>query len=98
MPQSFVPLAIASYSELLKSEGQIMERMGKIPNSTQLFTAHPLLFLREIGINLAPLAKKEFIRKHPQVSGMSPLAYRALLEKGASLEATFSFDRLFQPE
>lgn len=98
MPQSFVPLAIASYSELLKSEGEIIARMGKVPNSAQLFTAHPLLFLREIGVKLSPQARKELIRKHPQFSGMSPLAYRALLEKGSALEASISFDRLFQPE
>ena len=72
------PLRIESVEELFKHQVEILARIERVPNGGNLFVIHPLQMLADVGVELAPAAREELLRRSPQLAAASPVAYQAL--------------------
>ena len=71
-------IEVDSLCELLEHEAEILRRIAAVPNGGNLFLAHPLLLLEDVGVALSDSARAEMLRREPALSGLSPTPYRAL--------------------
>ena len=72
------PLRIASVEELFKHQEEVLARIARVPNGGNLFVVHPLQMLADVGVELAPAAREELLRRSPQLAAASRAAYEAL--------------------
>ena len=71
-------LYVESFEDLQKHEQEIGERIGSVKNGGNLFAAHPLRFLKEVGVSLSEEAQTKLLAFAPSLALYSDLAYEAL--------------------
>jgi hypothetical protein len=76
------PLRIESVEELFKRQDEVLARIERVPNGGNLFVAHPLRMLADVGVELSPAAREELLRRSPRLAAASPVAYEALRSSG----------------
>jgi hypothetical protein len=71
-------LKVDSFDELMRHEKPIVDRIARTLNGGNLFLAHPIRLLRDIGVDLSDRAVKEVIGSQPGLTGLSGLPYQAI--------------------
>jgi hypothetical protein len=71
-------LAIESFEDLVEHEREILQRINELPNGGHLFLIHPFMLLEDVGVVLSDEAKREILRRQPQLQSLSPTPYRIL--------------------
>ncbi len=89
-------LQIGSFEELVEHEQEILERIAELPNGGNLFMAHPLMLLRDIGVVLSEQALEEVIAREPHLTALSPQPYLALKRSRQEQKVRFHLQGLFK--
>lgn len=92
----FHALHIHSYDELLRHEPEIIARIEQIPCGGNLFMAHPLRLLADVGVTLTADVEREILALHPELSGLSPVPYEALAKSTSTQPVQFRIRGLFR--
>src|SRR2546423_13941326 len=71
-------LKVDSFEELLRHEKAIVDRIARTLNGGNLFLAHPIRLLRDLGVDLSDRAVEEIIGSPPGLTGLSGLPYQAI--------------------
>lgn len=89
-------LKVDSFAELMAHEPEILKRIEATPNGGQLFLIHPIMLLREIGVDLSARAEQDILRHEPHLTGLSPVPYQALKNSKEHQPVQFHVRGLFQ--
>lgn len=98
MGESWRRIKIGSFKELMENEKEIVRRIGVTPNGGNLFMIHPLMLLRDVGVDLSDGALKEILQREPHLSGLSETPYRALKASREKQQVRFHVHGLFRRE
>jgi len=96
MKKPWSNIKVASFDELLKHEGEIIERIAATPNGGNLFMIHPLMLLADVGVELSERSIKEILEHEPYLSGLSPTPYQALKHSKEKQKVRFHVHGLFR--
>lgn len=89
-------LKVDSFDELMKNEKEIVDRINRFPNGTQLFLIHPFMLLKDIGVELSARAEQDIRRHEPQITGLSAVPYNALKNSKEKQNVRFHLRGLFE--
>lgn len=89
-------LQVASFSDLLKNEKEILERIERTPNGAQLFLIHPLMLFKDIGVELSERAEQELRQHEPALAALSAIPYEALKQSKEEQHVRFELRGLFK--
>lgn len=89
-------LQVNSFSELMRHEKEILDRIAYTENGGNLFMAHPLMLLDDIGVQLSEDAKKELIEREPLLGSLSDLPYQAIKFSRTKQPIRFHLHGLFK--
>jgi hypothetical protein len=87
---------IGSFDELEQHQPAILERIAELPNGGNLFLAHPLLLLEELGVELTEDFQRELLAQEPSLATLSRAPYEALKRSGAPQEVRVRLSGLFR--
>ena len=91
-------LSVDSFDELMAHEQEILSRIADTPKGGNLFMAHPLLLLRDIGVELSDRAREQIICREPHLTGLSPQPYLAVKRSRQQQRIRFHLQGLFRKE
>ena len=89
-------LKVNSFDELMQHEKEILDRIAHTQNGANLFMAHPLMLLADIGVQLSEDAKKEIISREPHFASLSEVPYKALKASAEQPSIRFYLHGLFE--
>ena len=89
-------IKINSFDELIKHEKEIVKRISGTPNGGNLFMAHPIMLLADIGVVLSNQGQNEIISREPGLSNLSPSVYNSLKKSKTKQKIRFHIKGLFQ--
>jgi hypothetical protein len=89
-------LEIATFDELVGHELEILKRIGEVPHGGNLFMAHPLMLLRDIGVVLSEEAQSEIMAREPHLSALSRQPYLSLRRSQQEQKVRFHIRGLFR--
>jgi hypothetical protein len=90
-------IKIAHFSEIFEHEAEILKRIGDLPQGGNLFMAHPLRCLEDVGVELSRSAHNELLRHEPHLAGLSDAPYEALRQTDELQSVRFHLGGLFRP-
>jgi hypothetical protein len=76
------PITVNSYNELLQHEPAILKRIAATQNGGNLFMAHPLQLLSDIGVQLSKEVVNQLVQMYPELSALSLTPYEAIKAAG----------------
>lgn len=89
-------LKVNSFDELMKHEKEILDRIAHTQNGGNLFMAHPLMLLADIGVQLSEDARKEIISREPHLAALSEVPYKAIKTSTEQQSIRFYLHGLFE--
>ena len=92
---TFPALSIAGLAQLRASEAEILRRMAAYPLGGNLFVAHPLRFLQDINVQLAPGVGELYLQGQGMGTSGLTAAYDALKSSTGSQSVTIEMQSLF---
>jgi hypothetical protein len=94
--EAFQPIKVDSFDELMQHEQEILQRIERTPNGGLLFVTHPLMLLRDVGVELSERAQKEILDHEPHLSALSPTPYSAIKASTEQQPVEFRVHGLFE--
>ena len=89
-------LRIKSLNELFVHEKEILRRIDETPNGPNLFVAHPLRMLADVGVELSKEAQQALLHHEPGLAALSSTAYEALKKTQEQQRVRFHLKGLFR--
>lgn len=98
MPKKPSNIEIKSFQELVRREDEILQRIHEVNNGGMLFLASPFRLLADVGVQLSAAARKEIVKRHPELSAASDSSYDALRRNDSIQNVRVRMRALFRKE
>lgn len=88
-------LRVDSFEDLMAHESEILELISDMPKGGNLFMAHPIMCLKDVGVQLSEQAVQELLEREPHLAALSPQPYLALKRSKEEQHIRFNLRGLF---